>query len=149
MARPADPRRFLSESEGLAVNTAIKTAERRTSAEVKLVIARHCWSHLKDKASRIFKELGLSETRQHNCVLVLLITTNREFLIYGDQGIHEHVGQGFWDDVRNTMNEAFRQDKFGEGLSQGILLMGEKLAQHFPHDRDDIDEISNEIVYWK
>ena len=44
------------------------------------------------------------------------------------------------------MEAAFKQDKFGDGISQGVGLVGEKLSQYFPHQRDDIDEISNEIV---
>lgn len=147
MPRSTNPRKFLSEAEVAAVNSAIETAERYTSAEVKLVLARHCWGDLRAKACRVFRELGLQPTERRDCVLVLLITTNREFLIYGDQGIHEHVGQCFWDDIRDAMLEAFREDRFGDGISKGIRLIGEKLSSHFPHRRDDEDEISNEIVY--
>lgn len=122
-------------------------AERKTSAEIKLVIARHCWGNIDAKAAKIFRTLGLDKTRERNCVLILFIVTNREFLIYGDQGIHEKVGQGFWDDIRDRMVAAFRKDEFADGISQGIRLIGEQLAQYFPRQRDDIDEISNEIVY--
>jgi len=147
MARSTNPRKFLSEAETTAVGAAIQDAEQKTSAEVKVVLARHCWGHIKTKARRIFGELGLDRTEQRNCVLLLLIVSNREFLIYGDQGIHENVGQGFWDDVGRQMIEAFRQDQFADGICQGVRRVGEKLAQYFPHRRDDVDEISNQIVY--
>ena len=129
------------------METAIRQAETCTSAEVKVVLARHCWGRIKTRARKIFGELGLDRTEQHNGVLLLLIVSNREFLLYGDQGIHEKVGQGFWDDVCRQMLDAFRREEFAAGICQCVRLVGEKLAQHFPHQRDDVDEISNEIVY--
>lgn len=147
MKRLTNPERFLTESEEAAINAAIRQAELSSSAELKVVLVRHCWGNLKVKARRIFRELGLEKTQQRNCVLVMLVVTNKEFLIYGDQGIHEKTGQGFWDDVRDRMGDAFAQEEFGEGLSGCIRQIGEKLAQYFPSQRDDVDEISNEIIY--
>lgn len=147
MARSTHPAEFLTAAEATAVSMAIRSAERRTSAEFKVVLARHCWGDLKKKARRIFRELGLDRTRDRNCVLILLVLANREFLIYGDEGIHAKVGQGFWDDVRREMAEAFARGEFGEGLARGVHEVGERLTRHFPCQNDDIDEISNEIVY--
>jgi uncharacterized membrane protein len=147
MERSTKPEQFLTEAETAAVNSAVKEAERRTSAELKVVLARHCWGDLKTKAHKVFRELGLEHTEQRNCVLILLVTTNREFLIYGDEGIHAKVGQSLWDDVQLGMQEAFGRGKLGEGIAFGLRRIGDKLAQYFPHQRNDVDEISNEIVY--
>jgi len=147
MARPTRPERFLTAAEAEAVRAAIAEAERVTSAELKVVLARHCWGDLKRKARRIFRDLGLDRTQGRNCALILLILANREFLVYGDEGIHTKVGQDFWDDVRREMQESFGRDAFGEGIAAGVRRVGEKLAQHFPCQRNDVDEISNEIVY--
>ena len=147
MARSTNPKKFLSEAESAKINSAVKDAESKTSGEIKLVIARHCWGKMEAKGAKIFRELGLDKTKERNCVLILFIITNREFLVHGDQGIHDRVGQEFWDDIRNKMAIAFKQDKFGEGISQGVFLIGEKLSTYFPYQRDDINEISDEIIY--
>ena len=147
MARSTNPRKFLSKAESERINSAIKEAEGKTSGEIKVVIARHCWGKLEVKAAKIFRQLGLDKTKERNCVLVLFIVTNREFLIHGDQGIHERVGQGFWDEIRDKMVAAFKKDEFGEGISEGVIVIGERLSDYFPYQRDDIDEISDEIVY--
>ena len=147
MARSTNPRKFLGKAESERINSAIKEAERKTSGEIKVVIARHCWGKLEGKAAKIFRQLGLDKTKERNCVLILFIVTNREFLIHGDQGIHERVGQGFWDDIRDKMAASFEQDEFGEGISGGVSVIGERLSEYFPYQRDDINEISNEIVY--
>ncbi|MFH0910465.1 MAG: TPM domain-containing protein [Planctomycetota bacterium] len=147
MARSSNPAAFLSPEETRLVEAATKAAEAETSAEIKLVIVRHSWKDLLVKAEGVFQKLGLERTRDRNCVLILLVTTNREFLIYGDRGIHEKVGQNFWDDVRDVMAAAFRKDRFGDGLVEGIERMGRKLAQFFPRREDDTDEIPNEAAY--
>ncbi len=147
MARSTNPKKFLSEAESARINSAIKDAESKTSGEIKVVMARHCWGNMKAKAAKNFRELGLDKTKERNCVLILFIVTNREFLIYGDQGIHERVGQGFWDDIRDKIVAAFKEDEFGDGISRGVRLIGERLSQYFPHQRDDTDEISDDIVY--
>ncbi len=147
MARSTNPRKFLTEAEIAGINASIKRAERNTSAEVKVVLARHCWGSLEAKARKVFGALGLADTQERNCVLLLLIVTNREFLVYGDEGIHAKVGLDFWNEVGDEMAKAFGEDRFGEGIALAVQRAGEKLAQFFPHRRDDIDEISNEIVY--
>ena len=125
----------------------IQKAEKATCAELKVVFARYCWGDRRKKAHRLFRKFHLDETAQHNAVLIMLVTTNRQFLIYGDEGIHRQVGQEFWDDVRDTMNRHFRDGEFAEGLCAGIERIGEKLSAFFPWSAGDRDEISNEIDY--
>jgi len=145
--RSNDPQEFLSLDEKAIVEQAIAQAESCTSAEIKFVIARYCWSNISDKAARIFKKLGLHRTDQRNCVLILLVTANREFFIYGDCGIHERAGQAHWDDVRNRMAEKFQQDAFADGIAEAAGMIGQKLAEHFPRRHDDVNEITNEVDY--
>ena len=127
MKRSMNPKRFFKLDEQKAIETAIKSAEQATSAEIKLIVLRHCWQDIKDKASEFFKKHRLYDTQERNAVLILLVTTNREFLIYGDEGINSKVGQTFWDDVKDQMQHHFRDNLFGIGLQKGIEQIGEKL----------------------
>ncbi|RJP69913.1 MAG: TPM domain-containing protein [Candidatus Abyssobacteria bacterium SURF_17] len=147
MRRPTNPKTFLTPQESAQLAEAIEQAEGRTSGEIKVVFVRHCWTDIRAKAFQMFKKLNLDKTEQKNCVLILLVLTNREFLIYGDQGIHEKVGQDFWDDVRDLMHARFKEGKFVEGLCAGIERIGEKLAVFFPYKAGDRDEISDEIAH--
>ena len=146
MSRSMNPEKFLSREENQQIETAIRQSERQMSAELKLVILRHCWKTIRQKAKDVFFKLHLDQTRQRNGVLILLVTTNREFLIYGDQGIHEKVGQNFWEDIRDQMLRYFREDRFGDGIEYGILQIGEKLAACFPRQKDDVNELSDDIT---
>ena len=145
--RSTNPRNFLTEEERSAVRVAIEKSEKTTSAELKLVLVRHCWGDKRRKARKLFLKLNLDKTADRNCVLIMLVITNRQFLIYGDEGIHTKVGQNFWDDVRDRMTEHFRSGEFGVGLCAGIDRVGEKLAQYFPGKVGDKDELSNDIEY--
>jgi uncharacterized membrane protein len=147
MKRPGNPKNFLSPEEKQLIESAIAATEKKTSAEIKVAICRHCWGDIKEKAMKIFAKHELHKTELRNCVLILLVIANREFLIFGDQGIHEKAGQELWDSVRNEMVEFFRQDKFGEGLAAGVEAVGEKLIEFFPCAEDDRNEIDNEVVY--
>ncbi|MBL7215071.1 MAG: TPM domain-containing protein [Phycisphaerae bacterium] len=147
MKRNTNPNAFFTSAEQAQITTAIQQSEKATSAEIKLIVLRHCWLDIKQKAADLFKKHGLDKTRQRNAVLILLVTTNGEFLIYGDEGIHQQVGQSFWDDIKGAMTGHFRQDEFGTGLKVGIERIGEKLHAYFPCGADDQNELSDEIAY--
>ena len=147
MERPANPDRYLTLEERDRLEAAVAEVEQATSAELKVVIVRHCWDDIRRKAGRIFRKLGLDQTEQRNCALLMLVTTDREFLIYGDEGIHAHVGLDFWDDVRDAMASHFRMDEMGEGLCTGVRLIGGKLAAHFPWSPGDANELPDEVAY--
>jgi uncharacterized membrane protein len=146
MDRSSNPNTFLTSKETQLLDSAVKQAEKQTSGEIKVVLVRHCWTNIHAKAAQVFKKHGLDKTELRNCAMIMVVLANREFLIYGDEGIHEKVGQDFWDDVRDAMLAKFKQGEFGEGLCVGVQRIGEKLAQHFPFQADDKDEISDDIV---
>ena len=147
MNRSKNPKKFLSDDELYRITTKIAAAERMTSAEIKLVIVKHCLTSIKRKALKIIKKYKLDQTSQRNCVLILVVTTNRQFLIYGDQGIHEKVGQDFWEEIEKSITIKFLDNKMGDGLSAGIHLIGTKLAHYFPFQCDDVNEISDNVVF--
>ena len=147
MSRSTDPRNFLTAEETQRLDSAVKEAEKQTSGEIKVVLTRHCWTDILTKAAQIFQKHGLDKTERRNCAMIMLVLANREFLIYGDEGIHGKVGQHFWDDVRDAMLDKFKEDEFGEGLCVGVQRIGEKLAQFFPYQADDNDEISDEVAH--
>lgn len=147
MGRGSHPESFLSAVESRRLADAVAQTEQQTSAELKVMLTRHCWGKLHDKAQRLFHKHGLDKTAERNAVMILLVTANREFLIFGDEGIHQHVGPNFWLDVRDAMAEQFRAGRIIEGLETGIMRIGEKLAAHFPAGAKNPNELSDEVAY--
>ena len=65
----------------------------------------------------------------------------------GDAGINRVVPENFWDEVRDILLNNFRDNKFADGLVEGITLAGLQLKKHFPFKKDDVNELSDEISY--
>jgi uncharacterized membrane protein len=59
------------------------------------------------------------------------------------------VPAGFWDEIKELMRARFREGNFTEGLSEGILMAGSHLKKHFPHSKDDVNELPDEISFDK
>jgi len=140
------PSLLLTDAETARLAATVGNAEGRTSAEIKVAIVRHCWGRLEDKAAAVFRKLGLDRTAERNCVLILVVVANRDFIIHGDAGIHAKVGQAFWDDMRDTMQTRFAVGEFCSGLCEAVQLAGGRLAEHFPRHADDRNEVSDDVA---
>ena len=89
----------------------------------------------------------MTRTRDRNGVLFFVVPARRKFVVLGDGGIHEKVGQEFWDRVVAVVSEKFKTGDFTEGLVRGIEEVGEQLATHFPHQPNDQNELSDEVDF--
>ena len=66
-------------------------------------------------------------------------------LIQIKSGINKLVGTDFWNSTRDLIQVQFKQGKFDQGLIDGIHEIGLVLKEHFPWNRDDKNELSDEI----
>jgi len=126
---------------------AVKAAELNTSGEIKIHIETKCKEDVLDRAAFIFDKLSLQKTELRNGVLFYLAVKDKKLAILGDAGINQKVPKGFWDNIKDFMIKHFKEGKFTEGLSGGIKMAGEQLKQHFPHQTDDINELSDDISF--
>lgn len=140
---------FFSTEEKKQITDAIAQAELNTSGEIRLHMEGHCKIDVLDRAAYIFEKLGMKETAQRNGVLFYLAVHDRKFAILGDAGINQVVPVNFWDQIKETMLTFFKEGKFTEGLSKGILMAGDQLKANFPHQKDDVNELSDEISFDK
>lgn len=138
---------FLTADEARRIGLKIAAAEKLTSAEFKIIIAKHAWFGLKKKAKRLFRKYHLHKTEKQNAVLILIIEKDRQLLIYGDEGIHSKVGTTHWETIRDAMLDRFRQGKHAEGIELGLYLLANSLAEHFPADAEQYNRLSNEIIF--
>lgn len=126
---------------------AIARAELKTSGEVRVHIDRECKGDVLDRAASVFAKLGMVKTRERNGVLFYLAVKPRKFAIIGDAGIHQKVPENFWDSIREMMLAHFREGAFARGLIEGIERAGKELQAHFPWQKDDKNELPNEISF--
>ena len=106
-----------------------------------------CKGEPKERAIEVFEQLKMHETALRNGVLFYLATEDKKFAVIGDEGINKEVGDHFWDEIRNLMLMEFKREQFSVGLCQGIEMAGMKLKSHFPHQKDDQNELTNDISF--
>jgi uncharacterized membrane protein len=140
-------RQFLGDEDFTAIDQAIKTFEKKTSGELVVSFQLVSRGDPYKEGRRIFKRLKLHQTRERNAVLVVIFISSRKFAILGDQGIDEKVPEGFWIQTAAIMGDNFREQRYREGLVEGIQLLGGQLAEHFPYREDDVDELSDEVRF--
>jgi uncharacterized membrane protein len=139
-------RRLLRRLDVERVRRAIVEAEKRTSGEIRVSVARFFWGRMRPVAERAFRRLEMASTGQRNAILFFIVPSRKRFAVLGDEGIHAKVGQEFWDEIAAVMAEDFRKGKFTDGLVRGIETAAEALAIHFPHDAaTDVNELPDDI----
>ena len=141
------PKYFFSKKEKQLILSAIQTAENKTSGEIRVHVQRETSQDILAEAKQVFEKLGMTRTQERNGVLILFGIKNRHFAILGDKEIHEKVPGNFWEDVRLLMQKDFLDDRFADGLTEGIHRVGEKLQAYFPAQKDNPNELSDRISY--
>lgn len=130
------------------VVAAIRAAERVTSGEIRVSVAPFFWGDVEKTAGKAFRRLGMEHTADRNGVLIFLVPSRKRFAILGDAGIHEKVGQVFWDEASACLSSHFHRGAFTDGLVEVIHLLGDRLATHFPSAGEaDRNELSDGVDF--
>jgi uncharacterized membrane protein len=140
---------FFSKEQQAQILASFKEAELETSGEIRVHIETSLKGDVLDRAAWLFRKMGMDKTAERNGVLFYLAVSDRKFAIIGDAGIDAKVPAGFWDEISELLKKNFREGKFTEGLSEGIIKAGNQLKTHFPHRLDDVNELPDEISFDK
>lgn len=138
-------KKFLTAEEEEEIIEAIRATERKTSGEIRVHIEKKCPDEIFNRAMDVFHQLNMDKTKQQNGVLIYVAVEDRNFIIYGDNGINKVVPNDFWESTKDVIVEHFKKGKYKEGLIAGIHKAGEQLKKHFPYQKDDKNELSDEI----
>lgn len=137
---------LLSPEEEKEVIQAIRSAEKETSGEIRVHIEPSSKEQTPlERAAEVFNYLQMNTTEERNGVLIYVAANDKKFAIYGDKGINEVVPKDFWESTKDTIQSHFRHGHFKLGLTEGINKAGEELKAHFPWQKDDINELPDQI----
>jgi uncharacterized membrane protein len=140
-------RRLLSADDERRVVEAIRSAERRTSGEIRVHVQGACKGDPLEAAAQVFERLGMARTAARNGVLVFVAVDDRRFALVGDRGIHEKVGTAFWEALRDGLAASFRAGKAADGLVAVVEAVGAELSRSFPRGGDDRNELPDSISF--
>ena len=142
---------FFSRDEQERIVNAIRLAEQQTSGEIRVYTESRCrFVDPIDRAAEIFWGLKMDMTKDRNGVLVYIAMKDRQFAILADQGIHEKVGQAFWNQEVSVMKKHFSNALPADAIEAVITDVGQALRTHFPYDRStDKNELPDDMVFGK
>ncbi len=137
---------FLTAHEKKAIVAAIKDAEMRTSGEIRVHIEKTTTGlSAVDRAKIVFAKQEMQKTKDRNGVLIYIAYESKVFAIWGDEGIHNQVGDAFWQAEMDLLKDYFSKGDFTQGIIHTVKEVGERLKLNFPFERDDKNELSDEI----
>jgi uncharacterized membrane protein len=135
---------FLIHLDDDRIVKAIRNAELRTSGEIRVYISKEKAHDPMPAAIAQFERMGMTQTRERNGVLIFVAPKSQTFAIIGDEGVHKHCGQDFWNEVSDEMRARFREDPTA-AITHAIARAAEHLAQHFPRRDDDQNELPDAV----
>ena len=137
---------FVERLDQKRITDAIGRAEQACSGEIRVHIQpKSTGGEIDYVARRTFERLGMTKTALRNGVLLFIASEQHRFVILGDSGIDQKVGAGFWNAIAARLHDRFAAGEFTEGIVEAIDACGAQLKEHFPYQRDDVNELSNEI----
>jgi uncharacterized membrane protein len=138
---------FLSKLDSDRIVQAIRTAEAKTSGEIRVYVQRgHLPGDAVAAAQKGFRTLGMQKTKERNAVLIFVAPRARKFAVVGDDGVHQKCGKKYWQDLVDSMREHFQNENFNHALLQAIEQTGELLAKHFPRQGGGPNELSDAVL---
>jgi uncharacterized membrane protein len=140
---------FFSPKEMERIVEAIRNAEQQTSGEIRVFIeSRNPLVNVLERAAEIFFRLNMQETNERNAVLLYIAMKDHELALFGDEGIHQKVGEAYWKKEVAEMIANFTKDDISTGIVNCVTHIGQALKEKFPYDaKVDKNELPDNIVF--
>jgi uncharacterized membrane protein len=140
---------IFSAEEEKQIKGAISGAESGTTGEIRVLLKEKTTDKdITEYARKMFFSSGMHRTRYRNAVLIVVSVKDRRVAIWGDEALHDCVGQEFWNECIQQITEGFRNKKGVEALCRVIEKCGEELKKHFPLlNQENPNELSDDVLY--
>lgn len=144
-------RRRFTDAVDSAIESAIRTAEARTSGEIRFVIETALDPHVaarghapRGRALEVFSQFRVWDTELRNGVLIYVLVADRDVEILADRGAAAVIPAADWEAAARRMEAEFRAGRFREGAVAGVEAVGGLLEKHFPARAVNRDELPNQ-----
>ena len=137
---------MLNQEELQIITDAIQEAEKMTSGEIRVCVARSCKGNPLESAIRKFEKLEMHKTEQRNGVLIYVAPDDKKVAIYGDSGINDNTNSDFWDTVVAEMLDNFSQGMIVDGLKHAVGRVGGLIKNLYHIQEGDKNELCNDVI---
>jgi uncharacterized membrane protein len=80
----------------------------------------------------MFGKLRVWDTERNNGVLIYLLLAEHAIELVADRGLKPFVAPAEWQAMVQRMGQAFRAQRFEDGLTQALEEVSAVLVAHFP-----------------
>lgn len=98
------------------------------------------------RALEVFYQNKVSMTKDRTGIMIFISLLEHKVEVLADCGINEKVEKEYWNTLVGRLVFKIKNGNISEGLSEAILDCGKSLQASFPIEKDDVNEISNELV---
>jgi len=98
-----------------------------------------------ERAVRQFMESGVYNTKDRTGILIFISMLEHRVELLADKGINEKISQEKWDSILNNIVKGIKSGNVDKNLSESIYECGKLLAEHFPVQPGDENELKDDI----
>ena len=117
----------------------VAASEQRHTGEIRIYVesslpSSYLWrgADTRERAVMMFSKLRVWDTAHNNGVLIYLMLAEHAIELVADRGIDAHVPAQHWQMVVTRMADAFRSNRYEDGLTQALEEVSAVLVEHFP-----------------
>lgn len=141
-------RQFFTAEQQQELVAAIQKAEKHTSGEIRVYIESKCsYVDPVDRAREIFFKLGMDKTQDRNAVLLYMAMDDHQLALFADEGIYKRLGADYWKQEAKKIISAFTKHDYTGGICAVVADIGQALTEQFPYEKDDKNELSDDIIF--
>lgn len=116
----------------------VAASEQRHSGEIRICVEAglplsYLWrgAPARERAVTMFGKLRVWDTEHNNGVLIYLLLADHAIEIVADRGLARHVDAEQWQAMVVRMAEAFKENRYEDGLTQALEETSALLMTHF------------------
>lgn len=150
---PRAVNRAFSASSLKAIEQATQAGEQRHRGQIRFAVeaalpltAIRAGQTPRQRALDVFSQLRIWDTEHNSGVLIYLLLADRAVEIIADRGINARIPPTRWQAICAAMQTEFRQQHFEAGVIAGIQAVAAHLAEHFPADGTQANELPDAPV---
>jgi uncharacterized membrane protein len=129
------------------IEAAIRVAEQRTSAELRVSISRfYFWGDVRRAAAAVFRRNHMDRTERRNGVLLFVAPRLHRFAVHADVGVAQFVDDAFWNEIAARLSDDFRAGERTGGLERALATIADRLAGFFPPPPVNPNELPNAVI---
>lgn len=104
-------------------------------------------AEVETSAAAAFYQLRVGQTKGKTGVLIYLSLFERTVAVCGDSTIAKKLSFQDWEEVKDRIIDGIKGPGLATALTQGVQLSGRMLAEHFPPQVNDRNELENRIRF--